>query len=103
MRSFILSLAAVAALGLVAPYAAPAKAEETVVVRHGDHGWRHHRTTTKSLSSSITVTTTEHGRKQNQICSSACVKHAPGAEPGSCCTVDCTAATLSTERPVSPT
>ncbi len=42
MRSFILSLAALAALGLVAPYAAPAKAEETVVVRHGDHGWRHH-------------------------------------------------------------
>lgn len=46
MRRFILSLAAVAALGLVVPYAAPAKAEETVVVRHGDHGdhgWRHHR------------------------------------------------------------
>jgi hypothetical protein len=42
MRSFILSLAAVAALGLIVPYAAPAKAEETVVVRHGDHGWRHH-------------------------------------------------------------
>ena len=43
MRRFILSLAAVAALGLVVPYAAPAKAEETVVIRHGDHGWRHHR------------------------------------------------------------
>ena len=42
MRSFILSLAVVATLGLVVPYAAPAKAEETVVVRHGDHGWRHH-------------------------------------------------------------
>ncbi len=44
MRKIILSLAALAALSLVAPYAAPAKAEE-VIVHHGDrdgHRVHHH-------------------------------------------------------------
>jgi hypothetical protein len=45
MRKFILSLAALAALGFVVPYAAPAKAEDTVVIhRGGDRDMhRHHR------------------------------------------------------------
>ena len=45
MRKFILSLAALAALGFVVPYAAPAKAEDTVVIhRDGDRDMhRHHR------------------------------------------------------------
>jgi hypothetical protein len=44
MRKFILSLAALAALGFVVPYAAPAKAEDTVVIhRGGDRDMhRHH-------------------------------------------------------------
>jgi len=42
MRNLVLSLAAVAALCLVVPYAAPARAEDTVVVHH-DRDWhRHH-------------------------------------------------------------
>jgi hypothetical protein len=43
MRKIALSLASLAALGLVAPYVAPAKAEDTVIVhRHGDDMHRHH-------------------------------------------------------------
>jgi hypothetical protein len=46
MRKLVLSLAALGALGLVVPYAAPAKAEDTVVIhRHGDRDRdmaRHH-------------------------------------------------------------
>jgi hypothetical protein len=40
MRSFILSLAALAALGLAIPYPAPAKADPVVIVHH--HHWWHH-------------------------------------------------------------
>jgi hypothetical protein len=43
MRKIVLSLAALAALILVIPYAAPAKADETVIVHHGDGDWHHHR------------------------------------------------------------
>jgi hypothetical protein len=37
MRKVMLSLAALAAISLVVPYAAPAKAEETVIVKHRHH------------------------------------------------------------------
>jgi Spy/CpxP family protein refolding chaperone len=37
MRKFTLSLAALAAISLVVPYAATAKADETVVVKHRHH------------------------------------------------------------------
>jgi hypothetical protein len=47
MRKFILSLAALAALGFVVPYAAPAKAEDTVVIHRGGdrdmHRHHHHK------------------------------------------------------------
>ncbi len=44
MRKFILSIAALAALGFVVPYAAPAKAEDTVVIhRGGDRDRDFHR------------------------------------------------------------
>ena len=43
MRKIVLSLAALAAVSFVVPYAAPAKAEDTVIVhRHGDDWHRHH-------------------------------------------------------------
>ena len=41
MRKIILSLAALAVLSFSVPYAAPAKAEDAIVVRHDD--WHHHR------------------------------------------------------------
>jgi len=47
MRKIIVALAALAALGVALPYAAPAKAEKTVIIkhRHHDHMWHpHHRT-----------------------------------------------------------
>jgi hypothetical protein len=42
MRKFLLSLAGIAALGLVVPYAAPAKAEKIVIHHHGDRDYHHH-------------------------------------------------------------
>ena len=38
MRKIVVTLAALAAIGLTLPYAAPAKAEETVII----HKHRHH-------------------------------------------------------------
>lgn len=42
MRKLILSLAALAALGVVMPYAAPAKAETVIIHRHGDRFFHPH-------------------------------------------------------------
>jgi hypothetical protein len=44
MRKIILSLAALAVIGVAIPYAAPAKADPILVVRHHDRNWhpRHH-------------------------------------------------------------
>jgi len=46
MRKIILELAALATVGIALPYAAPAKAEETVIVKHRHHEWHphHHKT-----------------------------------------------------------
>jgi hypothetical protein len=41
MRRIVLSLAALAALSFVVPYAAPAKAEDKVIIHHGGD-WHHH-------------------------------------------------------------
>jgi hypothetical protein len=40
MRMFVLSLAALAAVGLAVPYAAPAKAAPVIIVHHHHH--HHH-------------------------------------------------------------
>jgi hypothetical protein len=42
MRKLILSLAALAALGLAIPYAPPAKADPVIVVHHHHHYSHHH-------------------------------------------------------------
>ena len=42
MRSFVLALAALAAVGLAVPYAAPAKADPVVVIGGHHHHWHPH-------------------------------------------------------------
>jgi len=37
MQKIIVALAALATLGIALPYAAPAKAEKTVIIKHGSH------------------------------------------------------------------
>jgi hypothetical protein len=44
MRRFILTLAALASLGLVVPFAAPANADPVVVVHHHHHHHHHGKT-----------------------------------------------------------
>lgn len=47
MRKIMLALAGLATLGIALPYAAPAKAEKTVIIKHRSHDrmWHpHHRT-----------------------------------------------------------
>ncbi|HEX3936247.1 MAG TPA: hypothetical protein VHX43_01985 [Xanthobacteraceae bacterium] len=42
MRKLILAFAALASLGLVVPYAAPANADPVVIVHHHHHHHHHH-------------------------------------------------------------